>query len=283
MKRQQMKWVVLIAAIATVGACSFKTYYNRLDVLVEEYVEGRVTLDDALEQKLKQHSQALLDWHRNTQLKDYARWLRGVQLDVGSQTTEAMVGQRTDEVMQFWETVLTKLNDEMAQLLPLLDAKRTRELFANIEKDNQAFRKESLQLSDRKRSRQLEKLLRENYENWIGGLTYTQGRLVRRAAQGIVSIADYRLQHRYEWQGGIRAILAADTSAEEKTERLRVFLNGFEGSHRAALDRKWDANRRIIVRLTVDLAHSLTAKQRAFFKAKTDDYIRMFTELAENR
>jgi len=275
--------MLLVVLAATVSACSFKTYYNRIDELIAEYVEAKVSLDDVLEQTLAHRSELLLKWHRNTQLKDYAHWLRGVQRDVGPHTTIAIVDRRTGELIQFWRSIETKLNAEMAELLPLLDARQRQELFANIEKDNQTYRAENLELSERERIKQYEKNLRENYENWIGGLNRKQRKIVRRAARDLVSTADLRIPHRYEWQGGIQAILASDATRAVKSRRLLKFLNEFKGSNDVVLDKRTDINRRVLVRLTVDLAHSLTEKQRAFFITKTDDYIRMFNELAENR
>ena len=49
------------------------------------------------------------------------------------------------------------------------------------------------------------------------------------------------------------------------------------------MQEKWAVNRRIMVKLTVQIAHSLSTEQRAHFVEKTNDYIRMFTELADNR
>lgn len=280
---RQLKWVFLLAVLVTATACSFKTYYNRMDVLLAEYVEGKVTLDNVLEQKLEQRTEFFHDWHRRTQLKDYAVWLQGVQQDVGPHTTEFIVDQRTDEIVQFWNAIEARLNDEMAELLPMLDAKQQHELFINIEKDNESYRDENSKLTAKRRIKEYEKNLRDNYENWIGGLTKPQGRLVRQAASKLVSSSEERLQHRHEWQGGIRDILAANTSYQQKVKRLRAFLNGFAGSRKSILQQKSDLNRRIIVRLTVDIAHSLTPKQKAFFQTKTDDYIRMFAELSQNR
>jgi hypothetical protein len=43
------------------------------------------------------------------------------------------------------------------------------------------------------------------------------------------------------------------------------------------------ANKQVIARLTVKLVHAATADQKGHFMNKTDDYIRIFIELAENR
>jgi len=38
-----------------------------------------------------------------------------------------------------------------------------------------------------------------------------------------------------------------------------------------------------MIRLTVQISHRMSDEQKDFFTSKTSNYIRMFTELAENR
>ena len=42
-------------------------------------------------------------------------------------------------------------------------------------------------------------------------------------------------------------------------------------------------NREVVSALTVRISRSMTDQQKAHFINKTDEYIRIFTELAENR
>ena len=50
----QKRTVLIISFILLVSACSLKTIYNRLDYLIPSYVEGMVSLDDVLEEKVEQ-------------------------------------------------------------------------------------------------------------------------------------------------------------------------------------------------------------------------------------
>jgi hypothetical protein len=278
-----IKTVVVFALIAVVAACSFKTLYNRLDYLIPEYVEGMVTLDDVLEQKLEQRTLVLLNWHRNTQLKQYADWLSTLQRDMGTQLTEEKVEQRIKEMDQFWRSLSEKVNDEMAYLLPLLDKEQQDELFINLEDTNEEFREEYADLNDEQRVDDYIEDISGTYESWIGELTEQQQQSVEQAAAELVSTAELRFQRRLQWQRGIRGILAEDGSTQSKSERLRQFMAGFEDIDDESTKQKSDINRRIIVRLTVQISHSMTAEQKAFFISKTNDYIHMLTELAENR
>lgn len=275
--------IIILTLITAVAACTFKTVYNRLDYLIPEYIEGMVTLDDVLEEKLEQSTLVLLEWHRNTQLKQYADWLSALQRDMATQPTEQQVEQRITEMDLFWRSLSAKVNDEMADLLPLLNKEQQNELFMNIEDSNDEFREEYVDLTEEQRIEDYSERISDTYQSWIGELTDEQQRNVEQAATELVSTAELRLQRRLQWQRGIREILAEEETAQNKTGRLRQFLSGFEDIDDETMEEKSAINRGVIVRLTVQISHSMTEEQQAHFISKTNDYIRMLTELAENR
>jgi len=275
--------VVVIALLAFVAACSLKTVYNRLDYLIPKYVEGVITLDGVLEQQVEARTLSLLQWHRSTQLKPYAEWLRALQQDVNGQLTAQQLEQRIDETEALWLPLLVKLNDEMAYLLPLLDVEQKRELFAHLEETNEEFREEFVDVDDDARIEDYTERMIDTYENWFGALTDAQERAVEQAAVRLISTAELRLQRRLRWQLGIRTILAKGDAVEIKRERLRAFLANFEQENDPTMKTMTDINQQIVISLTVEIANSLTPDQKEFFVSKTNDYIRMLTELAENR
>ena len=275
--------IIILTLITAVAACTFKTVYNRLDYLIPEYIEGMVTLDDVLEEKLEQSTMVLLEWHRNTQLKQYADWLSALQRDMATQLTEQQLEQRITEMDRFWRSLSAKVNDEMADLLPLLNKEQQNELFMNIEDSNDEFREEFVDLTEEQRIEDYAERISDTYQSWIGELTDEQQRKVEQAATELVSTAELRLQRRLQWQRGIREILAEEETAQNKSGRLRQFLSGFEDIDDETMEEKSAINRGVIVRLTVQISNSMTEDQQAHFISKTNDYIRMLTELAENR
>jgi len=98
----QTKLFIMVVLSLTVAACSIKTLYNRLDYLIPSYVEGMVSLDDVLEEKVEQRTQTLINWHRNTQLIQYADLLRTFQQDLDSPLTEEQVIQHISAMESVW-------------------------------------------------------------------------------------------------------------------------------------------------------------------------------------
>lgn len=281
---RQLKTVLIVALFTVIfTACSFKTLYNNLDSLIPGYVEDMVSLDDVVEDTFENRTQALLNWHRNSQLRQYAEWMRSVQQDIDPQLNEQKVLQRMNEVEQFWRIISAKVNDEMAHLLLLLNTEQQQELFSNLAESNEDFREDYIDIDEKDRRDDYYENLYEVYENWIGGLSDEQEDLIKQAAQALLSTAELRLQRRLNWQSGIKEILSSSDSRQQKNQRLRSFFVGFENFTDKTMQEKSDVNRTIIARLTVAIAHKMDKEQKTFFISRTDEYIRVFTELAENR
>ncbi len=277
------KLLFVIVFISIVSACSFKSIYNRLDYLIPSYVEGMVSLDDMLEDKVEQRTKVVINWHRNTQLKQYAELLREFQLYFGLHLSEERVLQYMSDMESLWLPLGEKLNEEMAELLPLLNDEQRDELFESMADKNEAFYDDYVDLDAEERIEEYTESLRDNYENWLGDLTEQQEQYLEKAAYKLHSSAALRLQQRKVWQHSIREILEPSDDPEIKSERLRTFFRKFNDERNAALAAADEANKQVIAWLTVKLVHASNVEQEEYFINKTNDYIRIFTELAENR
>ncbi|MCW8935544.1 MAG: DUF6279 family lipoprotein [Gammaproteobacteria bacterium] len=279
----QRRPLLIISFILLLGACSLKTVYNRLDYLIPSYVEGLVSLDDVLEEKLKQRTISLVSWHRNTQLTQYAELLRTFQNDIQSPLNEELVLQHIVKIQLLWQSLEVKLNKEMAELLPLLNAEQQEELFASIEDKNEDYYDEYVDLYNDERIDQYTETTLETYENWLGYISYEQQRVIEKAAAELNNSAALRLDQRRLWQRSIQEILKTSESEEIKSKQLEQFFKRFSINDQPQLKLISDLNKKIIARLTVEIINQASPKQKTFFKNKTDEYIKIFSELAENR
>jgi len=279
----QTRTLLIISFILLVSACSLKTIYNRLDSLIPSYVEGMVSLDDVLEEKLEQRASALVSWHRNTQLSQYADLLRIFQKDIESPLNEESVLQHIASIQLFWQSLELKLNQEMAQLLPLLNSAQQEELFESIEEKNEDYYDEYVDLYKSERIDQYIETTTETYENWLGYLSEEQERIIEKAAAELTSSASLRLDQRRLWQRSIQDILNTSDPEEIKSKQLQQFFKRFNINDQPQLKAVSEINKKIFARLTVEIVNQASVNQKTFFKNKTDEYIKIFTELVENR
>lgn len=277
------KTVFIVALVVMTASCSFKTMYKQFDYLIPSYVEGMVSLDSMLEEKVEQRTLVLINWHRNTQLHQYAKWLRVFQHDANDQLTEEKLLQHIATLARFWQSLSLKVNEEMVRLLPLLNAEQRKELFSNIADKNDEFREEYVAVDNDERIVQYTDRMVENYETWLGNLTDEQGSAVKHAAAKMQTAAGLRLERRLQWQRSIQRILATNDSATQKAASLAKYFTDFNSQNNVAMNMIEKKNRQLLARLTVRIVHSMTDDQNAHFVSRTNDYIRMFTELAEER
>lgn len=278
---QKFAAAVLFMSIGiTVSSCTFKSLYGQLDYIIPSYVEGMVTLDNILESKLEEHTQQFLTWHRKTQLQQYAEWFKELQKDINQQLTENKLQQHVTKLNDFFRSAESKLNDEMAAFLPLLNEAQQKELFVNIEKNNKEYREDYIDISDEARIQKYEDSIKDNYETWLGDITESQLQAIKQAASSIVSTAKLRLERRLYWQQSIKQLLASDASNAVKTKNLRAFFKEYIQNKNDKMKALEEANTAVFTRLTVQLVHSMSNEQRSYFINKTHDYIRMFNELS---
>lgn len=279
----QAKVFLIVALFLLTSACSFKTVYNQLDNIIPAYIEEMVSLDDVLEKNVEQRIRFLINWHRTSQLKEYADWLRNLQQDVNIHLTDKKLSQHIAIVEVFWKSLLQKVYKELADLLPSLNSEQRKELFASMAVKNQDFRDDYIDIDEKKRVDSSTERMLDNYENWLGDLTAEQQKAIVQTAKEIRSVARLRLQQRLLWQQSIQKILEGDEANAFTSERLRTFFAGFEHTKSSEMKKREAMNRRIMVRLTLNVVHGLTPDQKTYFISQTNNYIRMLTELSENR
>lgn len=275
--------VFIVALVVMVSSCSVKTMYKQLDYLIPSYVEGIVSLDSMLEEKVEQRTLALINWHRNTQLHQYAAWLRVLQRDVNNQLTEEKMLQHFATLDSFWQSLSLKINEEMVRLLPLLNAEQREELFSNIAKKNNEFREEYIDVDNDERIEQYSDRMMDSFEAWLGNLTKRQKIAIRQAAAKMHATSTLRLARRLQWQRSVQRILDSNDSATQKAASLAHYFTEYNRQDNVAMNTIEKANRQLLAHLTVQIAHTMTADQLAHFVSKTNDYIRMFNDLTMER
>ena len=277
------KTVFIVALVVMVVSCSFKTLYNQLDNMIPYYVEGMVSLDGMLEEKVEQRTLVLINWHRNTQLHQYAEWLRALQRDANEQLTEKQMLQHIAMLESFWKSLSLKVNEEMVILLPLLNAEQRAELFSSIVDKNEDFREDYVDVDNDERIDKYTGRIHDNYETWLGNLTDDQETAVKQAAVEMHTSAGLRLERRQRWQRSIQSILDTSDSATQKAESLGKYFTDFNRRDNGAMKTIENGNRQILARLTVQIVRSMSDDQKTHFVIRTNDYIRMFNQLAEER
>ena len=264
----------------TLLACSFKSLYNHLDIFIAEYISDMVSLDDVLSHRVDMESIAFHDWHRKTQLEEYATWFDALQADVRPDITEATVVAHLDRLETFWNTLLDRTFNESAGLIALLDEHQQKELFENIETKNSAFYQKYVDLTDDERVDQFIDRIEDSLEPWLDDLTDKQEKLIAQLAATLKPFAAERFRERQRWQRELLPIVKAKIPAEIKTVQLQTYFRQFAQNKNAVIDSRKAYNTQQIAHFMVQLMKSMDAEQTRYLKSRLAEYAKIFRELA---
>ncbi len=276
-----MPKILLLSLVALmIGGCTLKASYNRLDWVLGNYLERYVELDSAQQIALKQRLAKTLAWHRTTQLPVYAIWLHSVKYDVQHGLTEAQVEQHTLELLLYWRALMMRFADDMAVLLPGLSPTQQAELFESFAAKNADYEDRYIKVTRQQQRDNYTERLEDSFESWLGSLTESQRQWIQTAARELQPIAKQSLQMRLRWQRQLKRVLETQQAGNSLRLAMQTLFVDPESLRSATYKHMLEHNRQVISRLIVDVAHTLTDKQRRHFNQRVDKYVKLFHELA---
>ena len=275
------KILLLIVTFFLVAACTMKGTYNRLDWMLTEYLESYVELNKTQKAALRQRMQATLEWHRRTQLPAYSLWLESVKHDVQQGITQPQVEQHGLQLLVFWRALMVRFSEDMAVLLPQLDAKQREQLFTSFADKNAEYHVDYIQLSQKQQRKNYIKRMEDSFDGWLGSVTRQQEQLIVASADQIQYIAKDVLKTRMRWQLELREILRNHKDTATTQVALQKLFVQPETLRSERYKQQLIHNAGIITRLIADVANQLTEKQQKHLFKRIDKYIKLFDELAE--
>lgn len=269
-----------------IGACStIRLGYNFADTLLLRSIERYVTLTAEQEQLVRQRVASLMDWHRATQLPDYATFIQGARgrLDSGTITPA--------EVLAFNEGLnarMAALGERAAPDIAALALTLTPAQIDQVERklvdDNIKARKESsLEVKQEVDARA--KKYAERAEFWLGKVSDQQARLIRaslatRPADSLYWI-EARERRTKDLVAMLRRIQAERPSEAVAANWFRAYFRDLARPANADQRARAEAFRRDNARLIAQLVNSATPEQRAHLDGKLSGFESEFVQLAQ--
>ena len=280
MLRRLLPVVLVLVMTGLTSGCGVKLAYNNLDRLIKWSMDDYMDLDPAQQAYFRAELDALLYWHRTTQLPLYAQAMRelDVQLAKGA-TVEELFVFRT-EVETWWLRILEQSLPLSTQLLYSATDAQLDQFAVQYEKDVKKYVKPYDKLSPETRRAKWAREFREYFEYFTGHLNNEQKQLIVTQSQRFVpddqSWADYRRRY------GV-AMIALVRERQPYVEFSRAFRDmtfarerWYGEEYSAALA----ANQDLYRDLTIALLDSLTSEQRRELSKNLQGVAKDFDELA---
>lgn len=276
------KLLICSVVILMLGGCSQKTAYNHLDLLVAEYLDDYVELNNIQQVQLEKSLNETLAWHREQQLPVSIEWLQSLKQDLGEELTYDRVAFHADQLLMFWNAIEGQFANDMAVLLPTLSVEQRKELLKSFAEKNDEFREEYIEIGQKERREQLVKRVEDSFERWLDDLTENQITQIHATAHKMEDTAPNMLAMRIQWQNELLRLLndgAGHSDVQQDIVNVFVQRNALRSE---AYQQQLETNQDLIYRLIVNISKTLEAEQKEYLVSRIDDYIELFKSLVKD-
>jgi hypothetical protein len=267
------------------AACStVKLGYNNADTLLLYSLDRYVSLTDEQERMVRQRVGSLMDWHRATQLADYAAFVQHARARLDGDITPA-------EVLEFNEGLNSRLAalaeraapDAAALALTLtpaqIDQVERKLVDANVKARRQSAQEARQAIDERA------KKYAERFEFWLGKLDPQQVQGVRASLAGRPVDSMYWIEARERRTKDLVAMLRR-IEAERPSEAVaaswfRAYFRELARPSNADQRARAEAFRRDNAQLIAQLVNSASPEQRVHLDRKLSGFAAEFVQLAQ--
>jgi hypothetical protein len=284
---QRIQMLFLIALFALAAGCSSVRFtYNQGDTLLYWWLNSYVDLEGEQSAMVKKDIGEFFQWHRKTQLRDYAAVLAKMQRQVAGNPTQADLMADYREVKARTETMATKVVPQMADLALSLTPDQIAQMEKRFKAKNDEYRKKVLPSDPEKRQQARFKKSMDQFELWFGNFSGDQEAILRKASDARPTTdGEVMLEERMWRQRKISTLLRKvqhEKPSKEATmvlinAMLRELFNRMESPERKAF---YDAYADSTAKYVLTAIRIATPAQKAHAQKRMQGWIEDFNVLA---
>lgn len=219
-------WCVIALMVAVTACSSIKLAYNNGDTLLYWWMNAYLDLDSDQASEVKEDIDALFNWHRKTQLKNYVSLLETFQRQLNGNTTQADLMADYREIKSRTELLALKALPELTDLARSIRPEQLEQMEKKFSKNNETYRKKFLRGSTEERQKQRFKKSMEQFELWFGNFSREQEEALRRASDVRPLDNQIWLDERIRRQQKILAVLRKVEQEKLSKEATAVLIQG---------------------------------------------------------
>jgi hypothetical protein len=279
----------LVALMALAAGCStIRFTYNHGDTLLYWWLNAYLDLDSDQSSWVKEDIDRLFQWHRQTQLRDYAGLLTNMQRQLAGNPTQADLLSDYRDIKARTELLAFKALPQLADLARSVKPDQIAQMEKKFAKNNDKFRRDFMSGDvDHQHKARFDKAM-DQLELWFGSFSSEQKAALRRASDARPLDNEIWLQERKMRQAKIIALLRRIQQEKLNREQtmaaihdlLRDFFDRFDAPDRKQFfDTYIDSTSKFIL-TAIKMA---TPEQKAHAQKRMQGWIDDFNALANSR
>lgn len=276
--------VLLAAAASLLTACGgVRFFYDRLDMLLPWYLGGYVQLEPSQRSNLDRRVDALLAWHRRSEVSRYATFFRQLEAAAERPVEAGRFETWRRETESLWRDLALKAVPEAGALLASLSDAQVEELIGGLRADQAELAEEIAGRSPAERLERRRKSLEKQFKRWLGRLEAGQLARIDEAASQLATDSEGWLSSRSAWTDAFEKALADRSDPEVFRARLRTLLVNGESTWPVAYRQSFEADRGRVIQLMADIDRSLTPRQREHLRERLGRWAADLEAIAADR
>jgi hypothetical protein len=287
---QRIRLLFLAALVVLAAGCStIRFTYNHGDTLLYWWLNAYIDIDSDQSDWVKKDIDNLFQWHRTTQLRDYAGLLTKMQrqLGDGSVTQEELLSDYRD-IKARTELLAFKALPQLADLAMSIKPDQIAQLEKKFAKNNNDFRKKFMSGSVDDQQEARFKKAKEQFDLWFGSFSREQEAQLRKASDARPLDNEIWLQERMLRQKKIIVLLRRIQQEKLNKEQtmsavhnlLRDLLDRMEAPERKAF---FDAYVDNTAKFIMTAIRITTPEQKAHAQKRMQGWINDFNALAQGK
>ena len=261
-----------------VGCSSTSFFYNRLDTLINWYVDDYVTLTRDQRAEFDNQLNELLTWHRREELPRYADLLTQFENDLDPELEPEAVERLFQALSDAADRLEIRSLDLMVGYGASLSQEQRLEFMDGMQREQGEQREEMLSRSDQQYLDDVRERFADNLARFMGRLTPEQKALIDQRIAGYRRLDGPWLDDREQWLAQLQLIVAED--APDWPAQVWAVLEGREANRSSDYRDVFDNNSRISRDVFREVINQRTAKQDKRLRRKINGYRGDFIALA---
>ena len=287
---QRARLLFLAALMVLAAGCStIRFTYNHGDTLLYWWLNAYLDLDSDQSDWVKKDIDKLFQWHRSTQLRDYAGLLVNMQRQLADgNVTQADLLTDYRDIKARTELLAFKALPDLADLAMSIKPEQIAQMEKKFAKNNEDFRRKFMRGSLEDQHEARFKKAKEQFELWFGNFSRDQEAQLRKASDARPLDNEIWLQERMLRQKKIVTLLRRIHQEKLNKEQtmsaihglLRDFFNRMEAPERKAFFDAYIDNTSKFILTAIRLT---TPEQKAHAQKRMQGWINDFNALAQGK
>ncbi|MFN2287712.1 MAG: DUF6279 family lipoprotein [Chromatocurvus sp.] len=269
--------VYCLLLVLLTGCSSTRFFYNRLDFLIPWYLSGYVDLERGQRQLLKDRVDALLGWHRRSELPRYAALLARAEQSLDSRVTLEAIETLALSAEHKWLRLRDRALDELIAVGEVLSDDQVAAFIGALREKQEEYEEKYLDRDDDTYREEACESLIDNLEDYLGRLGRDRQRESCAMLEELRRADAIWLAERQRWLDWLQGILQRPPGWQDE---LRSRVTDWDDTVSPAYLAIYEHNTQLLYAAVADAVDGRSERQDRHLRRKLAGLREDFTRLS---